>query len=142
METRTCTSCGQEKPFDRDHFRSDSKGYNGLGSQCKECFNAWQREYKAKKRGTASAPKCTRVHPIAPPVHYSAPECTEPQDTRQEEQAAPTKGPRYPAPEWKKTGIIIRSAYLESLRSMAWSRRRDVAELLDEILRRYLSPGK
>lgn len=128
METRKCTVCGEEKPFTQDYFKSDSKGLNGLGAQCKVCFNQKQQEYRARRRGEeppareGCTPRTARAHPSAAGALREEPR---------------VKGPRYTPPTWKRTGVIIRDEYAERIKDEAWKRREDVTECLDRILSWY-----
>ena len=151
MEKRRCTVCGEEFPFTKEYFKSDSKGLNGLGAQCKPCFNRKQQEYRMRKFGRGSTPAGPAPdreapaepgalsHPVHPvhSVHHGAPRL---QASRNDAARPPRgAGPKYPEPEWTKRGLIVRAAYLAALKAEAWQRREDVAEALDRILAEHFN---
>ena len=47
-QLKLCSHCGEHKPIDQ--FRRRRKGSEKRHPQCRECFNEYTRQYRAKKR--------------------------------------------------------------------------------------------
>lgn len=63
LKTKVCTKCGRELTLDK--FYHNPKGRFGVGSQCKECKNQYQRKYaKSKTKQLTPAPKSGITHNI------------------------------------------------------------------------------
>jgi hypothetical protein len=53
MPSRTCTGCGRTLAVNADNFYRQDTG-DGFTAKCRDCLRAYTREYKARKRATAS----------------------------------------------------------------------------------------
>lgn len=63
LKTKVCTKCGRELTLDK--FYHNPKGRFGVGSQCKECKNQYQRKYAmSKTKQLTPAPKSGITHNI------------------------------------------------------------------------------
>jgi len=47
--SKKCTKCGETKPVESFHKRSDGKG-GGRRSHCAVCINAWHKQYQINNR--------------------------------------------------------------------------------------------
>ncbi len=148
METRTCRDCGQDKPATREFFRVNPKCAGGITNLCKECYNSSRR----KEPGAPARPAPVQK-PAAPARQYAepAPAPAVPKIAAGPRVPAPAgtlregprvTGPRYQAPTWKKTGLIVRAEWLERLRNDAWHHREDITECLDRILGQYFGTAQ
>lgn len=52
---KTCTVCGNPKPYDNDHYGWISRAKEKLRSECKECRNAYDRP--RRRKGVGYAPR-------------------------------------------------------------------------------------
>jgi hypothetical protein len=57
METKPCCCCGEELPFDAEHFSRDHRKPKGLAYRCRECARAASREWKSSEKGKLAARK-------------------------------------------------------------------------------------
>ena len=150
METRTCRDCGQDKPATREFFRVNPKCAGGITNLCKECYNAGRRKEPGAPAPARPAPIRKPAAPAAPaparqytapapapavPKIAAGPRVPEPAGTLRE--GPRVTGPRYQAPTWKKTGLIVRAEFMELIKNDAWRHREDITECLDRILGQY-----
>lgn len=55
METKVCTKCGRELPIENFHINKSLKG--GHDNTCKECKNAYAKEWQKKNKEKKKAQK-------------------------------------------------------------------------------------
>lgn len=55
METKVCSKCGRELPIEKFYTNKSLKG--GYDNCCKECKNAYQKEWQKKNREKKKAQK-------------------------------------------------------------------------------------
>lgn len=62
-KTKKCRVCGRELPLTA--FSKNRRERDGLCNRCKECDNAYQRAYKARKEAEKASTPVQRNHKFA-----------------------------------------------------------------------------